>query len=79
MLSNLIQEERLQNKTNYDLEDNEYDFVDSTEGLPSKLDLARAFIQMNELEDAKKTLNEIIRAKDPKFTAIANDLLNSIK
>lgn len=63
---------------NYDLEENEYDFLGSEEGLPSKLDLARAYIEMNEFKEAEKTLNEIIASRNTEYTSKAKTLLKSI-
>ncbi|HJN38455.1 MAG TPA: FimV/HubP family polar landmark protein [Gammaproteobacteria bacterium] len=64
--------------SNYDLEEDEYDFLGSEEGLPSKLDLARAYIEMNEYKEAEKTLNEIIATGNIKYANKARSLIKSI-
>lgn len=38
----------------------EFDYLASTEAVPAKLDLARAYLQMEDFDSAKKVLKEII-------------------
>lgn len=45
-----------------DLRD-EYDFMGSEEGIPAKLDLARAYIDMEEYESADQVLSEVISGR----------------
>ena len=39
--------------------DDEYDFMGSDEAIPAKLDLARAYIEMEKKDEAKKVLEEV--------------------
>lgn len=58
--------------------DSEYDFLGSKEGIPAKLDLARAYIDMGDKESAKNVLREVLELGDEKQKAEAKNLLEEI-
>jgi len=58
--------------------DEEYDFMATEEAIPAKLDLARAYIQMEETVQAEEVLNDILNCGDEEYTSIARDLLASL-
>lgn len=60
-----------------DLED-EYDFINSAEGIPAKLDLARAYIDMDDIESAKDVLKEVIDRGNSLQVQQAKQLLSHI-
>lgn len=60
-----------------DLED-EYDFINSAEGIPAKLDLARAYIDMDDVESAKDVLQEVITRGNSLQIQQAKQLLSHI-
>lgn len=62
----------------YDLEQDEYDFLGSTEGVPSKLDLARAYIAMNKTDKAKSILIHILQTSKNAYHTEAKELLEQI-
>jgi FimV-like protein len=57
----------------------EYDFMSSSEGIPAKLDLARAYIAMEDYILAKETLVEILNETNEEYHPEAKSLLNKIK
>lgn len=57
----------------------EYDFMGSKEGIPAKIDLARAYIDMSDKESAREVLNEIIVKGNTKQQTDAKKLLKQIK
>jgi len=59
--------------------ESEYDFMGSKEGIPAKLDLARAYIDMDDKEGAHKVLAEIIEQGNEEQQAEAKQLLEQIK
>lgn len=61
-----------------ELED-EYDFINSAEGIPAKLDLARAYMDMDDLEGAREILNEIITNSSEAYQIQAKQLLSHIQ
>ena len=61
-----------------DLED-EYDFINSTEGIPAKIDLARAYIDMDNSESALNILEEVISKGNEQQQKIAQALINKIR
>lgn len=61
-----------------DLKD-EYDFMGSNEGIPAKLDLARAYIDMQDHVAAKQVLQEILSQGDSAQQAAAQALLKTLK
>jgi len=61
-----------------DIED-EYDFINSTEGIPAKLDLARAYIDMDNVDSALTILKEILTEGNEEQKKIAQTLVESIK
>ena len=63
----------------YDLEDDEYDFLGSPDGIPSNLDLARAYIAMNQLDEAKSILKQITQCNDLQYQQQAQLLLTEIE
>jgi FimV-like protein len=65
-------------ETNEDTE-SEYDFMGSSEGIPAKLDLARAYIDMDDKESARKILTEVSKKGDKKQQQEAQELLARIK
>lgn len=56
----------------------EYDFMGSSEGIPAKLDLARAYIAMEDFTAARETLNEILQEGNEQNQREARELLNKI-
>ncbi|MBN2689927.1 MAG: hypothetical protein JXR42_04965 [Gammaproteobacteria bacterium] len=55
----LIYQSRSREKDEENL--SEYDFMGSREGIPAKLDLARAYVDMGDVESAKEVLAEILK------------------
>lgn len=60
-------------------EDEEYDFMGSEEGLSAKLDLARAYLDMGDINAAKETLQEVITKGNDKQREQAMKMLNHIE
>ena len=56
----------------------EYDFMGSSEGIPAKLDLARAYIAMEDFTAARETLTEILAEGSEAYRLEAKNLLNKI-
>lgn len=56
----------------------EYDFMGSSEGIPAKLDLARAYIAMEDFTAARETLAEILGEGSEEHRLEAKELLNKI-
>lgn len=56
----------------------EYDFMGSSEGIPAKLDLARAYIAMEDYTAARETLAEILGANHEEYRTEARALLNQL-
>lgn len=56
----------------------EYDFMGSTEGIPAKLDLARAYIAMEDYTAARETLIEILGEGSEEQRHEAQALLNNM-
>jgi len=61
-----------------DEENSEYDFMNTEEALPAKLDLARAYIQMEDLDSAKSILHDILEHGDKPQQQEAQSLLDQI-
>ena len=63
-----------------DEEDNEdeYDFLGSEEGIPAKLDLARAYIAMEDIPAAKTVLQEVVAQGNHEQRQQARTLLNEL-
>lgn len=61
-----------------DLED-EYDFINSDEGIPAKIDLARAYIDMDNPNSALKILEEVISKGNDQQQKIAQTLIQRIR
>jgi FimV-like protein len=62
----------------WDIE-SEYDFMGSQEGVPAKLDLARAYIDMDNKDEAQKILTEILKQGNAEQQSEAKDLLEKIQ
>lgn len=60
-------------------EKDEYDFMGSQEGVPAKIDLARAYIDMGDYKNAKIALEEVIKQGNEEQKKTAQELLDSIK
>lgn len=56
----------------------EYDFMGSSEGIPAKLDLARAYIAMEDFDAARQTLSEILGEGDETQRQEAHSLLKKM-
>lgn len=56
----------------------EYDFMGSSEGIPAKLDLARAYIAMEDFNAARQTLSEILGEGDATQRQEARALLKKM-
>jgi FimV-like protein len=62
----------------YQLEDGEYDFLQDTSSLQSRLDLAQAYVEMNQIQNAKDILNELINSSDVNIREKAIQALDNI-
>jgi len=54
--------------------DDEYDYLGSEEGMPAKLNLARAYIKMEDFESAKEVLDEVLSDGTDEQKAQAQEL-----
>lgn len=59
--------------------ENEYDFMHSEEGIPAQLDLARAYIDMDDAEAAKEVLEQVMHGGNPQQQHEAKDLLKQVE
>jgi len=59
-------------------DEGEFDYMNSPEALPAKLDLARAYIQMEDNQEARKILREVLEKGDKAQIKQAHDLLNQL-
>ena len=59
-------------------ESDDFDFLDGTDEASTKLDLARAYIDMGDVEGAKDILAEVAKEGSQEQQAEANDLLSSL-
>jgi FimV-like protein len=59
--------------------ESEYDFMGSKEGIPAKIDLARAYIDMGYKKSAHEVINEIMAKGNTKQQSEAKKLLKQIK
>ncbi len=59
-------------------EQNEYDFINSHEAVPAKLDLARAYIAMGDHASAEKTLQEVLDKGNEKQRGAAQRMIKEI-
>ena len=59
--------------------ESEYDFMGSNEGIPAKLDLARAYIDMDDKKSARKVLAEVTKKGNKEQQQAAQELLARIK
>ncbi|MBS0350605.1 MAG: hypothetical protein JSR33_05350 [Proteobacteria bacterium] len=57
----------------------EYDFMSSSEAIPAKLDLARAYMAMEDFVAARETLVDILNETNEEYHPEARSLLNKIK
>lgn len=62
-----------------DMEDDEYDYIGSADGIPVKLNLAKAYCEMGNGEKAKKTLDEVIAKGTNSQQLEAKELLAEIE
>lgn len=62
----------------HDDTEDEYDFMGSREAIPAKLDLARAYLDMDDTVAAHKVLKEVLREGDGDQQKTASDLLKKI-
>ncbi len=60
-------------------EEDEYDFINSAEGIPAKLNLARAYIEMENRESALKILQEVLAEGNQEHKNLALKLIKYIK
>lgn len=58
---------------------NEYDFMSSKEAVPAKLDLARAYMAMDDTAAAVRVLQEVLASGDEVHQAMAKTLLDELK
>ena len=56
----------------------EYDFMNASEAIPAKLDLAHAYIAMDDLVSAKKELQHILKAGNAQQQKLAQDMMKQI-
>jgi FimV-like protein len=66
-------------KTSTDSKIDDYDFLGSREGLAAKLDLAQAYINMEQTDLAKKLLEEVLAEGNMEQKELAKKMLTSIK
>lgn len=59
-------------------DEEEYDFMNSREAIPAKLDLARAYIDMADYSSAQRTLQEVINLGNPVERKQAKLMLSKI-
>ncbi len=59
-------------------DDSEYDFMNTQEATPVKLDLARAYLAMEDYAGAQVILQQVLDKGDQKYHAEAKELLNII-
>ena len=59
-------------------ESGDYDIFTTSEGIPIKLDLAQAYINMQDIEGAKTILQDIIKQHRGKTVTIAQEMLSKI-
>lgn len=64
-------------ETEADVED-EYDYLGSEEGIAAKLDLARAYIDMGDTEQAREALHDVLQSGNPEQKLAAGELLQQI-
>lgn len=64
-----------QEETLYDIEEDEYNYMGSEEGIPAKLNLARAYCDMGLPDKARKVLTEITARGDAQQREQARDML----
>lgn len=64
-------------KNSDDIKD-EYDFMGSDEATPAKLDLARAYLAMEDYKAAKKVLDQVMKTGDDKQRTEARKMLSKI-
>jgi FimV-like protein len=62
-----------------DCSDDDYDFMDGEESHQSKLDLARAYIAMEDYKAAKKVLNDVLKHGDDAQKAEASELMKRVQ
>jgi FimV-like protein len=62
-----------------DIEDDEYDYIGSSDGIPMKLNLAKAYCEMGHDEKAKKTLAEVVAKGNHSQKIEAKNLLAEIE
>ncbi len=56
----------------------EYDFMGSKEGVPAKIDLARAYVAMQDYQQAKQVLDDVLAKGNNEQRQAAQAILNSI-
>lgn len=61
-----------------DIED-EYDYLGSEEGIAAKLDLARAYIDMDDPDQAREALQDVLKSGDASQQAAARELLEQLE
>jgi FimV-like protein len=66
---------RVQEETLYDIEEDEYNYMGSEEGIPAKLNLARAYCDMGLPDKARKVLTEITARGDAQQREQAREML----
>ena len=57
----------------------EYDYIGSPEGIAAKIDLARAYRDMQDYQAARKVLAEVVRHGDAGQVEAAQELLNRLE
>ena len=72
---NLVKKEKVSNN----MEEDEYDFMNSKDAIPAKFDLANAYIQMGNIKEAVHVLTDIIKVGTEKEKKKAQELLQKIQ
>lgn len=60
-------------------DEGEYDFMSTDEAIPAKLDLARAYVAMEDYQAAKQVLSEVMKSGNQEQRQQAEQLLNNFK
>ena len=59
----------------YKVEEDEYNFMASSESEQSRLDLAKAFLEIQHMNEAKVILNELLKSQNPLIREQSKELL----
>ena len=60
------------------IDNNEYDFINSQEGIPARFELANAYCKMGDYKAARKIYKDIVNSGDQSQVSEANMLLEDL-